>query len=587
MRAIAGRLLLLAVALAVVVGPSRAPVEAESYDYTPKTRQVKACILLLDSFKVNGQPENPDPHVFYLLDSEAKGTAKGLKPRDWEIVNPLAPRIVTPDIKARWDAIDPSAASRPDFQINSPVTKEMACYWEVPLSSTPLEDLLQFDLIAVMTHAQGGFSLEDSAKLRRLVDLGVTLWFDDCAGARIDPNRPFFIRDFNFDSSVKPASTPDPTLVPADRFHPLLNSPFALTTQELEQLGDKGADHFTYRITNLAQSGPPSPLLAPIVNSNGDFGDGFTYPVIAGGRYGDGVVLVTSGDIACAINDRFNAGPNAADANSGAFCGDLPAAWDESAQNRLESNMKFAYNVLNWTGGESNYRKGPHQTAHMRDEVSPGLDTAWKVPLGSSVRLLGPPVVWRDFAFFTIVENQGAVLGSRIFAVDMRPYEDRDGRDENGNPRDGLGNPNDGMEGGWVDAGGTPIVDLTPESPYDVIWRYDLPGIVASEPYVATVVVNQQPVDAASVVLACLQAYAVTAEREYIETAKLAYDWYWGKNINNVPLYNEKTEGCHDALVPNGVNLNQGAEAVISFLMAHQVLHDIEAKRDELLIPAV
>ena len=35
-----------------------------------------------------------------------------------------------------------------------------------------------------MTHAQGGFSLEDSAKLRRLVDLGVTLWFDDCAGAR-------------------------------------------------------------------------------------------------------------------------------------------------------------------------------------------------------------------------------------------------------------------------------------------------------------------------------------------------------------------------------------------------------------------
>jgi hypothetical protein len=98
---------------------------------------------------------------------------------------------------------------------------------------------------------------------------------------------------------------------------------------------------------------------------------------------------------------------------------------------------------------------------------------------------------------------------------------------------------------------------------------------------------DQQPVDAASVVLACLQAYAVTAEREYIETAKLAYDWYWGKNINNVPLYNEKTEGCHDALVPNGVNLNQGAEAVISFLMAHQVLHDIEAKRDELLIPAV
>jgi len=98
---------------------------------------------------------------------------------------------------------------------------------------------------------------------------------------------------------------------------------------------------------------------------------------------------------------------------------------------------------------------------------------------------------------------------------------------------------------------------------------------------------DQQPVDAASVVLACLQAYVVTGEREYIETAKLAYDWYWGKNINNLPLYNERTQGCHDALVPNGVNLNQGAEAIISFLMAHQVLQDIKAKVNELVIPAV
>jgi len=98
---------------------------------------------------------------------------------------------------------------------------------------------------------------------------------------------------------------------------------------------------------------------------------------------------------------------------------------------------------------------------------------------------------------------------------------------------------------------------------------------------------DQQPVDAASVVLACLQAFVVTGEREYIEMAQIAYDWYWGKNINNLPLYNEKTQGCHDALVPHGVNLNQGAEAVISFLMAHQVLHDIKIKKQEFLIPAV
>ncbi|NLU11092.1 MAG: hypothetical protein GXW90_09220 [Tepidanaerobacter acetatoxydans] len=98
---------------------------------------------------------------------------------------------------------------------------------------------------------------------------------------------------------------------------------------------------------------------------------------------------------------------------------------------------------------------------------------------------------------------------------------------------------------------------------------------------------DQQPVDAASIALACLQAFVVTGEREYIEMAQLAYDWYWGKNLNNLPLYNEETQGCHDALVPHGVNLNQGAEAVISFLMAHQVLQNIKEKKQRILIPAV
>lgn len=98
---------------------------------------------------------------------------------------------------------------------------------------------------------------------------------------------------------------------------------------------------------------------------------------------------------------------------------------------------------------------------------------------------------------------------------------------------------------------------------------------------------DQQPVDAASIVLACLQAFVVTNEKEYITMAQIAYNWYWGKNINNLPLYNEKTQGCYDALVPHGVNLNQGAEAVISFLMAHQILHNVIEKKQNTLIPAV
>jgi hypothetical protein len=98
---------------------------------------------------------------------------------------------------------------------------------------------------------------------------------------------------------------------------------------------------------------------------------------------------------------------------------------------------------------------------------------------------------------------------------------------------------------------------------------------------------DQQPVDAASVTLACLQAFVTTGEKQYIEMAQTAYDWYWGKNINNLSLYNEKTQGCHDALVPHGINSNQGAEAVVSFLTAHQILKNVKMKKQGILIPAV
>ncbi|TYP57804.1 hypothetical protein [Thermosediminibacter litoriperuensis] len=98
---------------------------------------------------------------------------------------------------------------------------------------------------------------------------------------------------------------------------------------------------------------------------------------------------------------------------------------------------------------------------------------------------------------------------------------------------------------------------------------------------------DQQPVDAASIILACLQAFLSTGEREYALKAKVAYDWYWGKNINEIPLINRETQGCHDALTPDGVNQNQGAEALVSFLLAHQILKEIEGRKEMVSIPAV
>ena len=86
-------------------------------------------------------------------------------------------------------------------------------------------------------------------------------------------------------------------------------------------------------------------------------------------------------------------------------------------------------------------------------------------------------------------------------------------------------------------------------------------------------VFDQQPVDAASTAFACYQAYTITAKSEYLELARKAHAWYFGANIHGLSLYNENSGGCYDALTPSGVNLNQGAEAVLSLLLTDRLIN--------------
>jgi translation elongation factor P/translation initiation factor 5A/mannose-6-phosphate isomerase-like protein (cupin superfamily) len=92
---------------------------------------------------------------------------------------------------------------------------------------------------------------------------------------------------------------------------------------------------------------------------------------------------------------------------------------------------------------------------------------------------------------------------------------------------------------------------------------------------------DQQPVDACSMVLALKEAYLTTGEKKYLELARLAREWYSGKNINKTSLYNQETGGCYDALTPEGVNYNQGAEAILSLLYSFQAIEDLEEDPEE------
>ena len=79
---------------------------------------------------------------------------------------------------------------------------------------------------------------------------------------------------------------------------------------------------------------------------------------------------------------------------------------------------------------------------------------------------------------------------------------------------------------------------------------------------------DQQPVEACATISACLQAYRITNEKQWLEEAWCAFRWFLGKNDLQIPLYDATTGGCRDGLHPDRVNENQGAESTLSFLMA-------------------
>jgi hypothetical protein len=79
---------------------------------------------------------------------------------------------------------------------------------------------------------------------------------------------------------------------------------------------------------------------------------------------------------------------------------------------------------------------------------------------------------------------------------------------------------------------------------------------------------DQQPVEACATISACLEAYRLTGEGNWLDEARRVFTWFLGKNDLQVPLYDAETGGCRDGLHPDRVNENQGAESTLSFLMA-------------------
>jgi glycosyltransferase involved in cell wall biosynthesis len=86
---------------------------------------------------------------------------------------------------------------------------------------------------------------------------------------------------------------------------------------------------------------------------------------------------------------------------------------------------------------------------------------------------------------------------------------------------------------------------------------------------------DQQPLEAAAMIGACIEAYECTQDEEWVRMATTTFDWYMGKNDLQVKLYDHASGGCRDGLQQDGVNENQGAESTLSYILSLLALYNL------------
>ena len=79
---------------------------------------------------------------------------------------------------------------------------------------------------------------------------------------------------------------------------------------------------------------------------------------------------------------------------------------------------------------------------------------------------------------------------------------------------------------------------------------------------------DQQPVEAAATIAACLTAWRADGEAGWKANARLVFAWFFGSNDLSVALVDPETGSCRDGLHPDRANENCGGESVLSYLLS-------------------
>jgi glycosyltransferase involved in cell wall biosynthesis len=86
---------------------------------------------------------------------------------------------------------------------------------------------------------------------------------------------------------------------------------------------------------------------------------------------------------------------------------------------------------------------------------------------------------------------------------------------------------------------------------------------------------GEQPIDVAYTIMTLNKFYELFGNESYRLKMEVAFNWFLGNNRLHQIIYNPCTGGSYDGLEELHVNLNQGAESTVSYLMARLTMNRI------------
>ncbi|MDO8568560.1 MAG: hypothetical protein Q7R57_07585, partial [Dehalococcoidales bacterium] len=89
---------------------------------------------------------------------------------------------------------------------------------------------------------------------------------------------------------------------------------------------------------------------------------------------------------------------------------------------------------------------------------------------------------------------------------------------------------------------------------------------------------DQQPIEADTMIGACIEAFRITDDRNWLDRATRSFRWFLGQNDLGVPLCDYATGECSDGLQPTGFNQNHGAESTLAWMHSLIQMQAIQAE---------